>query len=372
MKRSSLFFAFAAIALGMTSCFQDLGNYDYIDFDDFEVKELEKSYSVVSFQENLKIEPQVISNSSNFEYRWFVSYKDVEGEEKVDTISREKILDVPFEYKTGQYPLFLKVSQVESGAVKYVRTEVRCTTPFMDGFYILKETADGNTEMDIHYPKGHPSYDMIAKNAGAALKGAPKSLSYLPFCSYLDPVIGSNVIDHLMIPASTKDRVTFRLADMQIARSNDDWFYSPYPVEKIRYAMPMWAGIVMITDDGMHQNYQVPAWGMITSGTFSNIPNLTEGSDASFYDVSSDVCYLSDGGFSNAFFYNKRTNQFINIDFNSTPKHCKLLNGELVEELEGKVIDLVGTCMDSGRVFVICEREDGSRYYYFCDGTGNA
>ena len=365
MKKFSKILAFAAIALGVSSCFKDLGNYDYIEFDNFEVKELENSYSVISFRDNLKIEPEIISKATDFEYRWFITRKDNEGKEVVDTLSREKVLDVPFEYKTGQYPIYLRVQNVESGAAKFVSSVVRCTTPFLDAFYILKETTDGNTELDIHYPSGEPSVNMIEKTIGAPLQGKPKSLSYNPFFSYLDQEIGENVIDDLLIPASETDRVSFRLSDMNVARSNDEWFYSPYPSSKIRYSLTMWAGVIIMTDDGMHQNYQVPAWGMLTSGIFSDVPNRTEDEQGSFYDVSSDVCVSNDGGFSNAFFYDKRTNQFINIDFNSTPRHCNLMNGELVENLEGEVVDLVGSSLDGPRMFIICERENGSRYCYY-------
>ncbi len=370
MKKSRIFAAWAAIALMVTSCYKDMGNYDYIELEDFQVEELNKFYSVISFQENLEIIPEIKAETNDFEYRWFISYMGTDSKQKVDTLSKEKILDVPFDYKTGKYPLYLKVKSLKTGISKYVETEVRATTPFLDGFYIMKETAEGNTEVDLHFPNGKTFYDVITKYHEAPLKGKPKSFSYMPFFSYLDTEKGQNVIDDLLIPASEQERISIRLSDMKVARENKDWFFNSYPIEKIRFSLPMWAGAIMVTEDGVHQNYQLPAYGMLSSGMFSDIPNRTEDIEADFYEVSSNVVVLQGKDkYTSTFFYNSRDNQFINVDYNSSPKHCTMMNGKKKEKIEGKVLNLAGTSMDGLRLFVICEKGDGNRYCYFADAN---
>lgn len=368
-----------AVATSMTvSCFKDLGNYDYSYFPDFEIAELEKSYDVISFVENLKIVPEISSDLKDFDYVWFITaYRTGlhQREEYADTLSTEAVLDVPFEYPTGTYELHLKVTSRESGDAKYLKTQINAVTPFLNGCYILYETADGNTDMDIHYSDGAVTRMAVKEFTGNSLPGSPKHLSYIPELSYLDEVTGKNVVNYVMIPASENGMVTFNMTDMSPARTAEQWFYGDYDIRKIHHISALGYSINIFAESGVHTNYQIvnSAWGaQLSAGKFAPDADVV-GSGA--YTVSSDVCYFGD----NAFFYDGINGHFISLDYNSNMKTYQLqyapqFEGELPKEepLEGRVIFMGGISPNgvNGYSFmeymmVICERENGSRCWYY-------
>jgi hypothetical protein len=384
MKNIGKYILFMFMGVMLTSCFKDLGNYDYNYYDEFEIEALEKNYSVTSFVENLKIVPKIKSNLEDFDYVWFVvRYKKGlhQTEEYADTISREPVLDVPFEYATGVYELFLKVTSRDSGEAKYAKTQVTAITPFMNGYYILYEDEAGNTDMDIHYLDGAITRNAVTAFYGKPLTGSPKYLSYIPEMSYLDEDTGSNVVNYLMIPASEQEMVTFDMTDMSIARTPEQWFYGDYDVSNINHISALGYSINIYAKTGVHKNYQIvnSEYGaMLSAGKFAAEADLVSGRH---YEVSSDVCYFGD----NAFFYDELNEQFIGGNVNGqlsvyTFQYPPQTTGQLpvTATLDGEII-YIGGVSPSGVngynfmefMMIVCERDNGSRHWYFVrPGTG--
>ena len=150
-----IYISVCVASLLCTSCFKDLGNYEYRQVEDFKIDNIESSYNVFSYVENLKITPVVTPETGDYEYEWFVTrYKQSshgQVEKYAETISREKELDCPFNYPTGEYELHLKVTSRSSGDAEYVRMTVNAITPYTNACFVLYEMSDGNSEMDIHY-----------------------------------------------------------------------------------------------------------------------------------------------------------------------------------------------------------------------------
>ena len=88
---------------------------------------------------------------------------------------------------------------------------------------MLKETSDGNTEMDLHYIDGGMAENIITNVTGSPLQGKPKTLSYLNDFSYLNEETGEKDINFLMIPLSEQGLLTFNMTDMSIARNYENW-----------------------------------------------------------------------------------------------------------------------------------------------------
>lgn len=379
MKSTYKYIIIAIFSMVLTSCFKDLGNYDYHYYADFEVEELEKNYNVTSFVENLKITPVIKSELKDFEYVWFIT-TEKQGmhrvEEYADTLSTDPVLDMPFRYPTGEYELYLKVISKDSGDAKYVKTTINAVTPFMNGWYILLETADGNTEMDIHYLDGVITRNAIKEFNGDALKGSPKFLSYLPEMSYLDEENGINIRNYVMVTASEDEMATFNMTDMSVARTSDQWFYDEYDISNIHHIASFGYSVNIFASTGVHTNYQMPT--MPSAGKFSKDSDLAGGLTPS---VASDVCYFGDV----AFFYDGANKRFVEINYNKVMREYPLqyapqTPGSLPtpETIEGKII-FMGGISPSGvssykfleYIMIICEKEDGSRNWFYVkpDGT---
>ena len=379
MKSTYKYMIIAALSMILTSCFKDLGNYDYHYYPDFEVEPLASSYNVTSFVENLKITPVINSELEDFEYVWFITTIK-QGmhrvEEYADTLSTEPVLDIPFKYPTGQYELYLKVISKDSGDAKYIKTLVNAVTPFMNGWYVLLETADGNTDMDIHYNDGRITPNAITEFNGKPLNGKPKFLSYIPEMSYLDEESGTNIVNYLMIPASENELLTLNMTDMEIARTPEQWFYGDYDFSKIHHIAAFGYSINIFAETGVHTNYQVIPH-VPSAGKFSTQSDLAAGLAPA---ITSDVCYFGD----NAFFYDDAHERFIGINYNKQMKIYPLqyLNqGGLPtpETLDGEII-FMGGISPSGvssykfveYIMIICEKENGDRTWYYVKPDTNS
>lgn len=369
MKKIFLLLISATILF--TSCLEDTGNYDYTQLPDFEISGVQEKYSVTSFIENLTITPQIISSNTNFEYAWFITNEYLDAYNNLrqvgDTISREKVLDIPFEYKSGSYELTLKVTDVYTGVAKYAQTTIEATTPFSRGFYILKETSSGDTEMDIHYPDGTSNLDAITEFTGTPLKGKPQTLSYITEFSMLEQSTGEDVVEYLVIPKSEQESKTLSLTDMRVVREEKDWFYGAYDFKKVSHIACIGYAFIMITEDGYHDNYQSVRDYMTSSGIFSNIPAM------SYYGEnmkpSSNTCYFGVGNSHapEAYFYDAESGGFASIDYNAGSVISYLEYQEAQESVEGDVLQLVGVspAYADAYMYIICQKEDGNRYCYY-------
>ena len=203
MKKTIAVLMFMTVLL---SCMKDLGNYEYRDIRDFHITGVESRYSV-SISDRLRIDARTDLGQGEYSAVWFMELKETSGTEVetyADTISRELVLDVPFKYTVGTYTLHLKVTDRQTGVSKYAQTTISAVTRFYEGYYILKETPSGDTEMDFHTVDGEVVEDLLTTMTGAPLEGAPKTLSYLNDYSYLDEKTGRNVVGSLIIPLSEK------------------------------------------------------------------------------------------------------------------------------------------------------------------------
>lgn len=104
-KRITKMLLCLSMALGLfTSCYEDKGNYDYISEDDAAGVVLgSMEGATVKANDVLKIEPQMKGGEGdNFTYLWYTLSSGTYNVTK-DTLSQERILDVPVNLKEGKY-----------------------------------------------------------------------------------------------------------------------------------------------------------------------------------------------------------------------------------------------------------------------------
>ncbi len=71
---------------------------------------------------------------------------------------------------------YFEATATANGYAATAEMKLSVSTTFSQGFYILKETADGNTELDVYTQNGLVS-DLLASTQGEALSGSPRNLS---------------------------------------------------------------------------------------------------------------------------------------------------------------------------------------------------
>ena len=372
-----IYISVCVASLLCTSCFKDLGNYEYRQVEDFKIDNIESSYNVFSYVENLKITPVVTPETGDYEYEWFVTrYKQSshgQVEKYAETISREKELDCPFNYPTGEYELHLKVTSRSSGDAEYVRMTVNAITPYTNACFVLYEMSDGNSEMDIHYQDLPSEIKAVYDATGESLKGKPKFLGYMPRYAYLDEDSGEKVFNTLIIPASEQSIVTFNTTDMSVARNGEQWFYDTYDAKQINCMLYHGFSGFIFADTGVHTVYQdyQGEHGKPSTGKFSAVPDILDG--VTSYEVSSEICHLGD----NIYFFDNVSRQFVVMDYNATPGFYDLLipsslpgvlgtpqpvDGDVI--FIGGIITTVATDTRAPKYLFIITEKDGQRKWY--------
>lgn len=173
MKTSKILILFVLI-LSLNSCFNDLGNYEYLPKDKIMPVTIEglKDTTII-LGETLELTPTLknMDNESKYTYLWYVTPSAATGYSRVrDTLSLEKNLSAEIKIKTGEYLLIYEVRDPELDV--YVRDEVKLQviqTNIKAGWYVLKDI-DEETDFDYINLDGSLTVYDVLRNIGGYQK----------------------------------------------------------------------------------------------------------------------------------------------------------------------------------------------------------
>lgn len=194
MKKLLYILPISLIAL-LGSCVHDSGSTASNDVNDITISNMNTKYSIVSYAGNkLDIQPSVATGYTDMDYRWYIINKRKEGKSSfnsgttydMDSIANTKDLSYEVNLPEGQYEIVFKAFSKSTNYSMYKTANVEITTQFSKGFYILKENAAGNTELDMYTPDGALMSDLLAKTQGSAMNGVPRSIGMCYNESYME------------------------------------------------------------------------------------------------------------------------------------------------------------------------------------------
>lgn len=111
------------------------------------------------------------------------------------------------------------------------------STTFSQGFYILKETEDGNTELDVYTQNGLVS-DLFATTQGEVLPGSPRNLSVGYSQAFIDTeenkMVNANTV---CITTEQNKLVCLRTVDMLKAFDNSNLLFEEMDADEEPYCM---------------------------------------------------------------------------------------------------------------------------------------
>lgn len=303
-------FVFSLLASG---CYEDKGNYDYKEINQIKITGIDESYSKVSFQDVLRIEPTITADDASDElsFLWTVNRKErdldwVEEDIKSDTIGYEKVLDYPVNLQQGIYEVVLRVTNEKNGHQIFNVAELQVMTKFSDGFYLLKDM--GNmTEVDLHLPDGSKMVDMLGKSIEGGVFGKPTSLGMIPLYSYIDTLTGKYATSMVITVCTEEQAYIMNLQDMSAIYRHETMFHGDVPQEKPGYIWNNMFCMGYVSDKGIYSSSQAPMYGMYGSGKFG-LSLQVKGEDVvpSKYGVYSE----------SYFFFDELNDRFMLMDFN--------------------------------------------------------
>lgn len=228
------------LPLAVASCYSDdssLGNPD--NAKSIEISDI-PAQAIISFAGNkLNITPEIETTypESDLEYTWYLyvanSFESAGFRDIV--IGNERELNYEVNLGSGTYVVVLEVKSKTTGYARYTRTTLNVSTEFSDGFYVLKETSDGKTELDMINANG-VSGNLLTKLSGEPMKGSPISLGVLYMQQYVNPDNNEMEVTNMLNIFTDQDYRAYRTEDMKqtfdhsticyAGESNDDVYYN--------------------------------------------------------------------------------------------------------------------------------------------------
>ncbi len=222
-KTTHIFLTLIAIFL-VTSCYVDKGNYDYTPISDITIKGIDSSYSKIAGIDSLNITPQITStyNPADMEYTWLI----YDAENKCDTLSKKSKLSCFLSKAPGLYTIYYYVKNKSNGFYTHSKTSLKIITEYSQGHYIFKENENGNTDMDLLLDDGRVIPNILLNTQGAALSGAPRSMSILYSQPLSDPItITKTNANCLGLITYNKKVNVLRASDMRLIFNHSTMFY---------------------------------------------------------------------------------------------------------------------------------------------------
>ena len=213
--------------LCMSSCFSDLGNYEYVQINEAVIsdKGFENAYDVRRQSDVLTIIPEISftldkEEKGTYEYEWVaVGQNFYRGERFV--IGRERDLHYPVELQAEQYILYLKVKDMETDMVfsKSVGLDVRSTNTM--GWVLAGETHDGKGQADMISLSSTVLYLKNALEMREGLDLRPLTMAWIDNDEW-----------------TSEDRLYVASAEGTYKFGREDFAASPYTSLKYSFAFP--------------------------------------------------------------------------------------------------------------------------------------
>ena len=176
------------VGIVFSSCYKDLGNYDYKAINEVTIGETgfsDTTYVLKSFIDTLRIEPQVdnsiIQESGNYEFRWVV-VGDQFGLGGTWEIGHEKNLVYPVNLPEQNYVIYFHVKDKTTNVVTTRSTGLSLNTVFSKGWLLLGENENGEVQLDMLSFVGNDTVLMkdVLKESGLPVLRKPTCLFVPP------------------------------------------------------------------------------------------------------------------------------------------------------------------------------------------------
>lgn len=224
MKNKLLYLFAAFIALfSFTSCYDDLGNYDYSEINEVQVSGLVTGRYVqkYSFTDTYDFKPTVTytqnKNDDNYEFKWVAIKSDaLTNEQKVFELGTEKELNSSVELLSGKYVCYFYVTDKQTKAVWETRFHM-IVTSFLEAGWVFLCDVNGVPRIDMLSPR--MSDDLLS------VKDYFLSTDVVPNLDVIGKPLklhftGSHLVDKSIFYVSG-DQGTYRLKDKTFTLGED-------------------------------------------------------------------------------------------------------------------------------------------------------
>lgn len=303
--KNRLFILLLLLVFGLTACFDDESSLGTVEVGEIEIKGLPEKESIISYNGKvLRVSPDVKAGypESEMKYAWYIYGGSFEqkSDYRAYPIGEAKELAYEVNLPSGSYTIVFEATAPNS----YTQTatfSLAVSTPFSQGFYILKETADGNTELDLLTDDGLVS-NLMESLLGAPIAGKPVGLSVIYDNWYIDEADLEMKADNMVHIFTEQDYRAFRTEDMYRTFSRENLMFEPIPADEVFNAAMMDAnGIIYLSNKGFYRSSKGISSGKLgvpeIEGGSKFIQSLGAGSAATVFwnEETHSLCEMSTG-----------------------------------------------------------------------------
>ncbi len=303
------------MSLLLISCFQDQGNYNYVDNELIQISGILDRYTVVQFVDTLSLNPEITSNyaDADFDYIYWV-YDENLPSESPDTLSvgTKNLENYIVGLESKVYKLIFQVTNTKTGVQAFHESELNVTTSSNHGWYIFK-SSNGLCDLDFYNMSGEKSEDVLLLSSGRQLEGE-RAERLTVGTNYADPFDydeGTNTFKKttVLFPVSDKDAKAVKLSTGKILNDFSEMFLEA-PAEPYAPGMAFAGAMAQfITNNG-----QVYYYWPYTSAMSKFAAKLEFNSDFEPYRLSKYIMYATP----NPIAFDELSSSFVSIPGNST------------------------------------------------------
>lgn len=363
----------------LSGCFSDDSNEDIIPVNDFEISGVESHYTATSYVgEVLTINPVVETGypEADVEYQWLLLDENTGTvTEAGDTIQpvvigNEKNLNYEVNLAPSTYMLRFIARCKSNNYAVHTFTRLTTVTEFSSGFYIMKETADGMTDLDLFATSGVLAEDLLAKTKGAALSGKPYSMWVNYGQYYINP--DNDAIEaqnSVTVITDNKQFVTLRTTDLGTMFDRSNLQFEEMDASEQPYAFLLHAmyGMMYFSSNGLSTANHQYSWSASgkSAGKFG-MPDAVYGSK---------YLTLSIPTYSSGTIWDEQSHSLLTVNYNmmaSPATYMDFTGEELTQNLMGYECLSAGISrVSSSEVdnFVLEDTSTGTRYVYLLSNT---
>lgn len=226
-------------AAAMSGCFEDKGNYDYIQPEEVlpvTVKDLPEN---VTFDLNSRgvLTPVIEGlpkSEDSYEFTWYTYPENAMGYIPVrDTICREKALDFLVAYPPGVgRVLVYTIKDKQTGVCSITRIKMSVRAVAIGAGYYVAKDIDGQTDVDYISDEGEQHFDILTfflkrRLEGNAVKVFYQSANYTHIIAHDDGTTTTLRNQGVLHVFSERDGCTLNAGTFELFKTFEQMFYSP-------------------------------------------------------------------------------------------------------------------------------------------------
>ncbi len=244
----------------ITSCYKDKGNYNYTEIDDITIDNVPNNIGdLILFEDTIRINPNVGPkadfDANNFEYKW-LKKEGFGSSAKLVVISENLELVYPV-IESGNIMLMLEVKHKQTGIAKRITITANGTSKMSNGIYLLKETTEGNTEIDMisfNNQSGEVNLfsNLLTPLLGDGLEGNPITIDYWGY--RVEDFENARLVAVPAIRVASKnDLVIINTDEFKVLAGFEDMFVGDIPQERnIQALKTIGKAAILINNNKVH------------------------------------------------------------------------------------------------------------------------